>query len=449
MLRSPEESIEREIKSIFMYILTRWTLGKNPRIEIDGARYVALKRAVKVQRAALDVEEKFDLVIANYEEFEREILSLTLGHMVRRTAKWGQMSDARLLLGRRSINLLSTCRLYIDQVKHSAKSPCFYGCTLDQINTLFSKQYDIKLGYRVMEALRNHVQHRSLPVNKISYPSDIQKAEDNNPLWSYKLSLGLDLDSLQQDPKFKKKILWELRLLSEIQNDIIFFVRQYVEGIAEVHSSLRELMTENVEAADVTIDEALSEWAAEGHKKTALAASKLRSNGKSEEHFFITSNLKDKRKELVAGNNSHMNLSRRFVTNVRPREAYQDFHNETEQSVEPQNPAKEHGMSTDIENSGAAIVATVKTKGNRQRSYAYDSGASSADIVSHSSAATGVTLEPTYFEEVTETVERSKGFMEGFKLAIEIPKVARFEFEKKHKKEIKKTTKRVFGKLAK
>ncbi len=94
--------------------------------------------------------------------------------------------------------------------------------------------------------------------------------------------------------------------------------------------------------------------------------------------------------------------------------------------------------------STAAIVATVKTEGRRKRSYAYDQAASSADIVSHSSASTGVSLAPSYFEEVMETVERSKGFMEGFKLAIEIPKVARFEFEKKHKKEIKKTTKRVF-----
>jgi hypothetical protein len=106
-------------------------------------------------------------------------------------------------------------------------------------------------------------------------------------------------------------------------------------------------------------------------------------------------------------------------------------------------------MSEDIVNSGAAIVATVKMEGKRKRSFAYDQEALSGEIVSHSSAATGVTLAPIYFEEVTETVERSKGFMEGFKLAIETPKVAKFEFGKTHKKEIKKTTKRVFGKLEK
>ena len=109
--------------------------------------------------------------------------------------------------------------------------------------------------------------------------------------------------------------------------------------------------------------------------------------------------------------------------------------------------AKEMQLPDDIEDSGAAIVATVKTEGKRQRSFAYDAAAPSGEIVSHSSMATEVTLEPTYLEEVTETVERSKGFMEGYKFAIDIPNVPRFEFGKTHKKEIKKTTERVFGKL--
>ena len=321
--------VERDSQDIMMYVLRRWALNAQPEIKIDFTRYTALKRAIEVQRAALDVEQKFDLVIANYEEFEREILSVTLGHMVRHASKWGQMSDARLLLNRRIVNLLSTCRLYVDQVQHSAQSPCFSGCTLEQVKALFSKQYEMSLGYRVMEALRNHIQHRSLAISRISYPSKMEKKDGDNPLWSYKLSLGLDLDALREDETFKQPILEELASLSEIQNDIILFVRQHVEGIAGAHSSLRELITENIRVADSTVVRALADWKAAGHEESGLAALHLRSDSRVEEHVFITSNFKNKREELLAENQTHMNLSRRFVTNVRPREAYSDFRHET------------------------------------------------------------------------------------------------------------------------
>ena len=120
-----------------MYVLTRWTLGSPPNIEIDAARYGALKDAVEAQRIALGLEEKIHLVIANYEEFEREILTLTLVHMVHHNPNWSSMSTARLLLDRRIVNLLSTCRLYVDQVKHSVgRSSTHVGCTYAQAKTL-------------------------------------------------------------------------------------------------------------------------------------------------------------------------------------------------------------------------------------------------------------------------------------------------------------------------
>lgn len=100
----------------------------------------------------------------------------------------------------------------------------------------------------------------------------------------------------------------------------------------------------------------------------------------------------------------------------------------------------------DDSESATTIVATVKPEGGRKKTYLYESAATSAAIVTDSSAATNITLAPVHFEEVTETVERSKGFLEGIKFGIEIPKIARFEFEKKHKKEIKTTTKKIFRK---
>ena len=66
-----------------MYALTRLALGNQPKIEIDATRYAELKDAITIELVALDIEARFDLLVRNYEEFERELITLTLAHMVR------------------------------------------------------------------------------------------------------------------------------------------------------------------------------------------------------------------------------------------------------------------------------------------------------------------------------------------------------------------------------
>jgi hypothetical protein len=76
-----------------MHVLTRRVLGRQPEIAIDARRYAALDEALRIQRAALEIEEKFDLVVANYEELERETLTLTLNHAVRSDFTSASMSS--------------------------------------------------------------------------------------------------------------------------------------------------------------------------------------------------------------------------------------------------------------------------------------------------------------------------------------------------------------------
>ena len=305
-----------------MYVLTGWPPGDQPKIKIDADRYGALKDALAVQHVALELEEKYHLVIENYEEFEREIFALTLAYMVRNNLTWSSMSDARLLLSRRIVNLLATCRLYVDQAKHSVSSSQLGGCTLEQAEALFSEQYDKIAGYRIMEALRNHIQHRSLAISGISYPGHIESGTTDEPLWSFRLDLKLDIKVLREDESFKIEILEELESLPPTQNDIILFIRQYVEGLGHAQNQLRKLIEPAVDRADAVIDAALTKAAAAGRSTTGLVASNLCDGSTAEEHVVVTDNLKTKRVELVAAHNSFTNLSRRFVSSVRPHGAY-------------------------------------------------------------------------------------------------------------------------------
>ena len=309
-----------------MYALTRMTLGNPPKMEIDANRYAALKKASSVQIVALEIEAKFDLLVRNYEEFERDLVTLTLAQMVRGFPAWSSMFSARELLVRRLMNLLTTARAYIHQVSHAVSgSSKDLRCTKEQVTQAFSKQYDKSVGYRIMEALRNHMQHRGEATKGISYPSQIERGEEGEPLWNFRLDLMLDMESLRCDKCFKKSVFREIELLKSEQRDLILFVRQYVEGLGHVQEQLRDLIQSAVDDADEAIDKAVTDWTNAGHDPIGLSAVKFREHHPAEEPVYVSHHPKEKRAELIAENNSFANLSRRFVSSARKRDAYPAF----------------------------------------------------------------------------------------------------------------------------
>jgi hypothetical protein len=65
------------------YVLRKAVLGKVPEIEITEENYLALQDARKVLANALAIEEKYEILICNYLEFEKQILNDTVYCMVR------------------------------------------------------------------------------------------------------------------------------------------------------------------------------------------------------------------------------------------------------------------------------------------------------------------------------------------------------------------------------
>ena len=297
------------------YALTAWATGERPRISIDAARYAAIADAEAVQVATLQIEEKFDLVIANYEEFETELAGLTIRHMIRRDLPWRRMSADRLMLNRRLANLLSTCRLYTDQVIHDLTAPPMR-LDLEATKRLFSSQYDASLGFRVMEGLRNLIQHRSIPITGITYAST---TEDD--LAVFRIDLALNIEMLAADG-FKASVLKELNALEPDKIDLILFVREHVQGLAAVHEAVRTAVRDQVIDADSAMTGAAMEWDATGRERTALAAVEIAPDGTFRNEIYIGNNLRDRRNELASANQSLNWLSRRYITSSRPKKAY-------------------------------------------------------------------------------------------------------------------------------
>lgn len=92
----------------------------------------------------------------------------------------------------------------------------------ESFKTFRSEIYDTIKEYRFIEALRNYVQHRELPVHNVTYHNYV---EDKNNIESSDKVLSLSLHSvrqtLQDDKKFKKAALKEMPEII----DIIYCIR--------------------------------------------------------------------------------------------------------------------------------------------------------------------------------------------------------------------------------
>ena len=116
----------------------------------------------------LDIEEKFNIVLENYAEFERMLLNVSLDRMLFSGHDWSAAMNELHAINRTLVNLLSTCRVYIDQVPQNLGA-IFKGDSspVEVLRKQMATEYDGHLGYRVLEAMRNYSQHRALPLQML------------------------------------------------------------------------------------------------------------------------------------------------------------------------------------------------------------------------------------------------------------------------------------------
>jgi hypothetical protein len=211
-------------------------------------------------RNVLGIEEKFDMVIDNYLEYEHDLLDLALAHMASHDVNWSSFHDAMNLVNRRLANCLTVSWLYVDQAKHDLSG--VYGKnaeTTTRVRQAFSAQYDRLLGYRVMEALRNSLQHRSLPVKSLSYVN-AWESRKNGELLHHRVVAQLHLEELRDDKEMKRSVLEELEQSTKGTHDITLSLRQYVEGLSCAHQEFRKATSGDIEPWKNTLLEIIQRY---------------------------------------------------------------------------------------------------------------------------------------------------------------------------------------------
>ena len=214
-------------------------LGRTPALDITSTEFKKLKAAKKVLVSGFAIEEKYDVLLANYEEFEKEILNVTLESMLRPHGKYGDFRCYRAKLNQRLINLLATSRLYLDSIeRHVSDITTDKDQAKEKVNSLRSGRYDKYFEYRFMEELRNHAQHRGFPIHHSSYNSCLTNVDDPKTKFTFTVDFASEKVFLEEDVKFKKSILNKL----DEKIDLKQATRKYIECLSEIHAGVRELV---------------------------------------------------------------------------------------------------------------------------------------------------------------------------------------------------------------
>lgn len=239
------------------YALTNITSISQYRVPISYEYFNQLKSAKEFLLEAMFIEEKFNLILENYAELELELFNYSIRRMLFHDFDWSSTVDKMHSINRKIINLLTTCRLYIDQVSHNIHK--IYSSDSEQakiFKTQLSHEYDSVFGYRVMEAMRNYVQHRNLPINHINTNMRWIEIKDKR-FCKHTVKLNINVEDLSKDKKFKASVLSELQAQGSLV-EFIPLMRQYLESIGTVHLKIRELLRSDLARGESEIYQAIT-----------------------------------------------------------------------------------------------------------------------------------------------------------------------------------------------
>lgn len=297
------------------YFLKIAAMGHDFEHAISEKHFEAIASAYFGLTQVLRVEEQWEAVIQNYLDLERNLLDVAASEMIVNDHDTQAFADRRLRFGVKLSNLLSTCRAYLDHTPQRIGALGVDGIDSALLKALTKSQYDGRLGYRFMEALRNHAQHYGLPVHGATYERSRVDRTEETSLFRHAVATYVDLDELRANKKFKKSILAELtgdRAKTEPH------IRDYIEGLSAIHDGVRDRLKDDIAKWLGEIRQAMVHYRSASAKEgiIGLAAFELDKKRKVVKEFPLVEGMLVRIERLQKRNRHLVNLSRRFVTSA-------------------------------------------------------------------------------------------------------------------------------------
>ena len=294
------------------YFLTRQVLGSKTEIQLSEYEYAYIKSAKAGLLGALHIEEKFDLLLSNYIEIENELLRLSNENMLYYPGGWSELHDQRRIVSRRMNNLLSSCRLYKDQLLHL--SSLLKGAEFKKNVKLWTNEaYDKSQSYRIMESLRNFVQHRGEPIHSLSCSSKWVSGPTGRKLFTTVVPI-LKPGKLKEEGDFKSEVLKEVAERDSI--DLKPIIREYVGHLSAIHKKIRDTLRCDVQMWENELYARIEQFEKEFPQEriVGLAAVSMKERGRPIEWIPIFKDFMEDRQRFENRSKNLENLSSWCVT---------------------------------------------------------------------------------------------------------------------------------------
>lgn len=313
----------------YTYKISGYGQNSQNKIAITEDDYREIIESRKIIRFGLEVEEKFDIIMENYYELEQLLIDSSMKHHLFPKSIDEMLSDVTHNTNRRLANLLTTIRLYRDQLEHSLSKTFGRNNSIAiESKNIISKQSSANKVYVVVDAIRNHIQHAALPIESVSF--SINKAKPSisgspvtpkyivsNNTYAY-----IRIKNLRDNKRFNKEALKIIERLANGKEDIslIPLIREYMDIINRIHKSLRILYDPIVNSSIDNI---------QGYRKSyfkkypnlegkddrvQLVATKLNPNGSYDSRESLTDKAINRIAMFRAKNRCNKNIHHNFIT---------------------------------------------------------------------------------------------------------------------------------------
>ncbi|MDT4969546.1 MAG: hypothetical protein QOJ64_4283 [Acidobacteriota bacterium] len=293
--------------------ITKAVLSCEDFIDISREQYESTRDAQQKLAKVLNIEEKFNFVVENYVEYEQELLKSSLDSMMFAVPEWSDRIAEVHKVNRRLINLLTTCRLYVESRRHDIAS--LLGRDNGQIESLerqIADERDSNPAYRFIEALRNYAQHRSFPVHVLGHT--MRTLETNSGTFvTHTIAPRIDVAELRTDRNFDQNMLRDLENPGHYI-EIKPVLCRYIEWLGRIHTSIRGLLDERVTEWDSVIRTIQNSYKPISDDLTGLAIVTVDDSESIGETIYVFDDYIKRRRNLVQKNRIVMNLSKHVIT---------------------------------------------------------------------------------------------------------------------------------------
>jgi hypothetical protein len=246
--------------------LGRYFLGKNimgspGEIDIHECRAAQIEGAMNFAFELRDFESRFEILLANFIDMEKEMASRTIDNLYRSYDREEQFHLEKINYNRVLLNLLSTARLYVDHTHCNLVRLCQGDRALARIiEKHFSAEYDVSPAYRLLDALRNYSQHRALPIHGMTTGGRwLDMDKETREMENY-VEIYLNFEELKSARKFKKSALEPYVDSPRGRIDLKRAVREYIEGFGRIHVAIRTTLSELEKKCKDIVDVARNEY---------------------------------------------------------------------------------------------------------------------------------------------------------------------------------------------